>query len=104
MRLTSPVLSLLAGLLLIAGSAASPGQTQPVTDEEITDRLIKQSILSYAGNCPCPYNSASNGSRCGKRSAYTRAGGYSPLCYPSDVSDAKVRQYREQHGLEPPES
>lgn len=104
MRLNSPVLLLIAGLLLIIGSAASPAETQPVTDDEIRDRLIKQSIRSYPGNCPCPYNSASNGSRSGKRSAYSRAGGYSPLCFPSDVSDAKVRQYREQHGLEPPET
>jgi hypothetical protein len=95
---------MLVGLLLILGSAASPAQTQPVTDDEIRDRLIKQSIRSYPGNCPCPYNLASNGSRCGGRSAYSRPGGHSPLCYARDVSDQRVQQYREQHGLEPPES
>jgi len=47
--------------------------------------FIQQSINNYSGNCPCPYNRASNGSRCGKRSAYSRPGGYSPLCYSSDV-------------------
>ena len=38
--------------------------------------MIKESIDGYPGNCPCPYNTARNGSRCGKRSAYNRAGGY----------------------------
>ena len=53
--------------------------------EAIKQKIIQQSIESYPGNCPCPYNTARNGSRCGKRSAYNRAGGYAPLCYPEDV-------------------
>jgi len=52
--------------------------------------------MSYPGNCPCPYNRASNGSRCGGRSAYSRAGGYSPLCYDRDVTDDMVRRYRDK--------
>ena len=62
--------------------------------EVIKQKIIQQSIKSYPGNCPCPYNTASNGSRCGKRSAYNRAGGYAPLCYPEDVSDRKVQEYK----------
>jgi len=62
--------------------------------EEIKQKIIQQSIESYPGNCPCPYNKASNGSRCGKRSAYSRAGGYAPLCYPEDVSERMVKEYR----------
>lgn len=33
------------------------------------------------GSCDCPYDRASNGSRCGRRSAYYRPGGGSPVCY-----------------------
>lgn len=62
--------------------------------EVIKQKIIQQSIKSYPGNCPCPYNTASNGSRCGKRSAYNRAGGYAPLCYLEDVSDRKVQEYK----------
>ena len=62
--------------------------------EVIKQKIIQQSIDSYPGNCPCPYNTARNGSRCGKRSAYNRAGGYTPLCYPQDVSDQMVREHR----------
>lgn len=56
--------------------------------------LIKRSHAYYDGNCPCPYNRTSRGHKCGKRSAYSRPGGASPLCYPSDVSQAMVAQYR----------
>lgn len=35
----------------------------------------------YYGTCDCPYDRASNGSRCGGRSAYSRPGGRSPVCY-----------------------
>ncbi|KAB0626137.1 hypothetical protein F7P75_09475 [Acinetobacter gandensis] len=62
--------------------------------EVIKQKIIQQSIDSYPGNCPCPYNTARNGSRCGKRSAYNRAGGYTPLCYPQDVNDQMVREHR----------
>ena len=70
-----------------------------ISDEEVSRLIIKESISAYPGNCPCPYNRASNGSRCGKRSAYSRAGGYSPLCYSNDITDGMVKDYRERHGL-----
>lgn len=34
-----------------------------------------------SGSCDCPYDYARNGSRCGGRSAYSRPGGRSPVCY-----------------------
>jgi hypothetical protein len=37
------------------------------------------------GNCDCPYDIARDGSICGRRRAYSRSGGRSPICYPSDV-------------------
>ena len=36
---------------------------------------------AYDGPCPCPYSIASDGSLCGKRSAYIRTGGAAPACY-----------------------
>jgi hypothetical protein len=65
-----------------------------LTDAQIRRLLIQDSIDSYSGNCPCPYNSASNGSSCGRRSAYSRAGGEEPLCYPGDVTKKLVDEYR----------
>jgi len=84
-------LILLAGLCVAFGAEAKQS-SQSV--EAIKQKIIQQSIENYSGNCPCPYNTASNGSRCGKRSAYNRAGGYAPLCYPEDVSDRMVKEYK----------
>ena len=62
------------------------------SDEAIKKEIIQQSIQTYSGNCP--YNTARNGSRCGKRSAYNRVGGAAPLCHPEDVSDRMVKEFK----------
>lgn len=81
----------LLGMCMAFGAEAK--QSSP-SIEAIKQKIIKESIENYPGNCPCPYNTARNGSRCGKRSAYNRAGGYAPLCYPEDVSDRMVKEYK----------
>jgi len=53
------------------------------------EQMIKESIANYPGKCPCPYSIMSNGKKCGKRSAYSKPVGYEPLCYVSDIADAK---------------
>ncbi|PKM44043.1 MAG: hypothetical protein CVV05_13030 [Gammaproteobacteria bacterium HGW-Gammaproteobacteria-1] len=82
--------------LVLFPSAQLFADGHKLTDDEVRKVLIDKSIASYPGNCPCPYNVSRNGSRCGKRSAWSRAGGYSPLCYPNDVTDAMIKRYREQ--------
>jgi len=83
--------------LLLVTLISMVGLVQAATNDEIKQELIRQSISSYSGSCPCPYNSARNGSRCGGRSAYSRPGGYSPLCYPSDVTNDMILKYRNQY-------
>lgn len=73
---------------------------QSLSDDQIKDRIIQESIAQYSGNCPCPYNQARNGSQCGRRSAYSKPGGYSPICYPQDVSPQMVQQYKKRHSLQ----
>lgn len=86
---------LVVALLILPGIALA----ETLTDEQVRERMIQESIASYPGNCPCPYNRASNGSRCGKRSAWSKVGGYNPFCYPDDISAAQVNAYRQQHGI-----
>ena len=66
-------------------------------DSDIKKKIIAESLNSYYGNCPCPYNTAKNGSSCGRRSAYSRAGGESPICYESDVTPEVVREYKSRN-------
>jgi len=63
-------------------------------------QMIQQSIQRYPGNCPCPYNRASNGSRCGGRSAWSRPGGRSPICYADDITDAMVRSWMARNNMQ----
>lgn len=78
-----------AGLALSAASAQS--------DAQVKQQIIRQSIAAYPGPCPCPYSVMRNGRSCGGRSAYSRPGGYAPICYPADISQAEVRAWRESH-------
>ena len=84
----------------LAGSSraigALPCSSSGRTDAQIRQLLINQSIARYSGSCPCPYNTDRGGRRCGGRSAYSRPGGASPLCYPTDVGDGAVEAYRER--------
>ena len=45
---------------------------------------VKPAREPRTGSCDCPYDRTSNGSRCGRRSAYSRPGGRSPICYVND--------------------
>ena len=64
------------------------------SDDAIRAAIIQRSIASYYGSCPCPYSTDRAGRRCGGRSAHSRPGGASPLCFPSDVSDEMVSAYQ----------
>ena len=86
-------LAVAAATALAFGSLASPAAARQ-SDAQIRQEIVRESIAAYSGNCPCPYNVASNGSRCGGRSAYSRPGGESPKCFPSDVSAAEVAARR----------
>ena len=84
-------LTFLVGALIAAwGQQSKSGKT----DAEIRQEIIKESIASYRGNCPCPYNVDRAGRRCGARSAYSRPGGASPICYEKDVTQKMVDEYR----------
>lgn len=74
----------------------TPQPPPTVSDAAIVQRIIAQSIASYPGSCPCPYNRDRGGRRCGKRSAYSKPGGYAPICFAGDVTQAMIEAYRSQ--------
>ncbi|MBO9778251.1 hypothetical protein J7379_08925 [Xanthomonas phaseoli pv. dieffenbachiae] len=87
-------LSTLCLALLMTVTAPAVAKGPATSDAQIRKALIAQSIDGYSGSCPCPYNTARNGSSCGRRSAYSRGGGYAPLCYDKDVTKQMVAEYR----------
>lgn len=67
------------------------------SDDHIKQLIIEQSIRNYSGNCPCPYSRDRAGRKCGKRSAYSKPGGANPICYPSQVTQDMIEDYRASH-------
>ncbi len=91
------VATLVLGLVFLLPLSAAQARSN-LTDDQVRDRMIQDSLSTYSGPCPCPYNTMRNGASCGKRSAYSKPGGASPLCYKSDVSDEMVRAWRRRNG------
>lgn len=79
-------------------SSDQPSKTKELlTDAAIVALLIAASIASYKSMgkpCACPEDTMRNGRRCGGNSAWARAAGYKPLCYPTDVTGAMIDAYR----------
>lgn len=92
--MTSRNVARAAAIVTLSAMLAIGGQAGAQADAEIKRRLIRESIASYSGSCPCPYNRDRAGRLCGRRSAYSRPGGYAPLCYAHDVTPAMVRAAR----------
>lgn len=67
------------------------------SDDQIRQLIIEDSIASYPGVCACPFNSARNGSSCGRRSAWSKQGGYAPVCYKKEVSKEMVDEWRKNN-------
>lgn len=85
--------------LLVALSLAPAALWAKDKDAAVKKEIVRQSQLSYTGNCPCPENRDRAGRRCGRRSAYSRAGGASPLCYISDVTPQMIQEYKARNAL-----
>ena len=87
-------MKLLTFILLLFVSSFAYADNSSMSDEEIIQVIIYKSIATHRGNCACPYNRTTNGSKCGRRSAYSRPGGYQPMCYPSDVPRQMIEEFR----------
>jgi len=93
-------LSFLTLIVVVGASVVGAGGAgRRMTDDEVRDMMISRSIATYSGSCPCPYNADRAGRSCGRRSAYSRAGGATPLCYRNDISARMVESYRSANNL-----
>jgi hypothetical protein len=85
--------------LIFALSISSWAQTTAPTktNDQIRQAIIAESIEHYRETCPCPYSHDRRGRQCGARSAYSKPGGASPLCYAKDVTQKMVDDYKKAH-------
>lgn len=94
----SPVVARLSWLpvgLLVVGAVVAV-EAERLSDSQIRDRIVAESKAAYSGNCPCPENLDRAGRKCGARSAWSKPGGQTPICYAKEVSEEQVRQYRQR--------
>jgi len=91
LNLTGSIYSKLLSKNCIQGNEITRSE---LSRTNITKILITRSRSRYSGSCPCPYNSDRAGRRCGGRSAYSRPGGVSPLCYSGDISSEMIEAFR----------
>jgi hypothetical protein len=71
--------------------------TEVLTAAAIAALIIAASRKAYYATgrpCACPDDRMRNGRSCGSRSAYSRPGGASPVCYPTDVTETMIKDYR----------
>ena len=93
----------LLGLALLAAAGVLPAAGQSpaqMTDDQVRLAIIQQSVAAYSATgrpCACPYQLDRAGRSCGGRSAYSRPGGASPLCYPADVTPGMMQDWRRTH-------
>lgn len=83
-------------LPLILLALAAPVFAKGLSDAQIKQQIIKESIADYSGSCACPYNTDRAGRSCGRRSAYSKPGGEAPICYDKDVTPEMVKEWRER--------
>jgi hypothetical protein len=88
------VLSAVVAILAVWGTT----NAFALTDGQVRDLMIKDSIKSFSGACPCPYSFTAEGLRCGTQSAWSKKHG-TPFCYRQDIGDPAVGDYRKQNGL-----
>lgn len=78
---------------------------KPLTDGDIRNYIVSGSISNYPEVCPCPFSTSQGADKqmheCGDQSAYIQ-NPESVKCYPGDVTDQEVRQYRRDNGIDEP--
>ena len=68
-----------------------------MTDAAVMAAVIAGSIAAYKAMgkpCACPSDTMKNGRACGGNSAYSRPGGFKPLCFPTDVTADIIATWR----------
>jgi hypothetical protein len=75
-----------------------------LTDAAIGALIIAGSIALYKARgrpCACPSDTMRNGQACGGRSAWSKAGGAKPLCFPTDITSEMISAYRATKAIPP---
>ena len=97
------VLSILRASPVAAQRAPEVAEEKTAMSEaKVVAAIIAASIAAYFAMgrpCACPYNTDRAGRSCGARSAHSRPSGFSPLCFPADVTPRMIAAFRAGHTI-----
>jgi hypothetical protein len=83
--------------LLVLCLVTAPAFAQrSMSDADIREQIVKESVANYEGICPCPYSTHPDGTQCGYRSAFLKKGAAKPICYEINVTLKMVEEYRQK--------
>lgn len=68
-----------------------------LTEDLIKDRIIKESVKQYSGQCVCPYYLKDNGSYCVEESIYFQMDRKGPICYRDDITKNMLEKYKKEN-------
>jgi hypothetical protein len=80
-------------ILVLTAPVFAQATAKEMTDAECASIIAQANRDAYyrtGRRCACPEDLATDGSRCGKRSAYSKPGGARPYCSPEDVPKAEI--------------
>ena len=80
-----------------AGPSTTPPPPDPMTQDDLRDLLLDNSVASYPGYCPCPYSRNVDGFECGVEAAYYKPGGFRIKCYPQNLKGQDYIFYRKNN-------
>ena len=92
---------LLVLFIVFASKYAIADTGKPLPDGDARDLIIRGSISSFEGDCPCPYSEDKERHICGDNSAYRQNPG-SIKCYAGDISDRELKQFRIDNNIPEP--
>jgi hypothetical protein len=95
MNIKLVTISVLAAAFVFVSDMAIAKSNQ-LTDDQVKQKIIDDSIASYPGTCACPFNTARNGSSCGAAALGVKRR-YSPICYKKEVSKEMIKEWRQQN-------
>ena len=87
-------------LLFLISSAVLANKS--LSDADIREQIVKDSIANYKGICPCPYSIHPDGTQCGYRSAFHKNSPAKPICYEINVTLKMVEEYRAKETAKQP--
>jgi hypothetical protein len=74
-----------------------PKALRQLSDNRVRQAIIRESQVRYLGRCVCRYQTQdSNHRSCNRRHEVIKTTPI-PLCYPAQVSEAMIRDWRRRH-------